>query len=173
MHTDKSVGPNDFSAAFFQHFWDLISKEIFKCCKGCLSEGSFPVNLNDTTLVLIPKKDNAERMTNLRPITLCNVLYKILVKVLANRLKEILPYAISKNQSAFVPGRDILDNVLVAFEALHFMKKKNRGHDGEVALKLDIPKAYYQVDWSYLKNECKSWGLIINGSNGSFCVSLQ
>lgn len=104
--------------------------DIFNCCKEWLAEGSFPANLNDTTLVLIPKKDNADRMSDLRPIALCNVLYKILAKVLANRLKEILPDAISENQSAFVPGRYISDNVLVAFETLHFMRRKNRGQVG-------------------------------------------
>lgn len=114
--------------------------------------------MNDTTLILIPKKDNADRMTDLRPIALCNVLYKILAKVLANRLKIILPGVISENQSAFVPGRNISDNVLVAFEILHFMKKKNRGHEGEVALKLDISKAYDRVDCDYLKMRMRMMG---------------
>lgn len=87
------------------------------CCEW-LHEGAFPADLNDTTLVLIPKKHKVERMGDLRPIVLCNVLYKILVKVLANRLKIILPGAISENQLAFIPGRSISDTVLVAFEVL-------------------------------------------------------
>lgn len=133
-------------------------EDVFKCCKDWLTACSFPAHFNDTTLVLIPKKANADRMTDLRPIALCNVLYKILAKVLANRLKSILPGVITENQSAFVPGRYISDNVLVAFEVLHFMKRKNMGQEGEVALKLDISKAYDRVDWNYLKRRMEIMG---------------
>lgn len=158
MHPDKSAGPDGFSPAFFQHFWKLIGEEIFLSCREWLEEVKFPANLNDTTLVLIPKKDKAERMTELRPIALCNVLYKIIAKVLANRLKVILPGLISENQSAFVPGRSISDNVLVAFETLHYMKLKNKGHEGDVALKLDISKAYDRVNWQYLRQMMLNMG---------------
>lgn len=89
-------------------------------------------------------------MKDLRPIALCNVLYKIITKVLSNRLKEILPGIITENQSAFVPNRNITDNVLVAFELLHFMRQKKRGVEGEVALKLDVSKAYDRVNWGFL-----------------------
>lgn len=158
MHPEKSAGPDGLSPAFFQHFWELLGPEIFKCCREWLRDVSFPVTLNDTTLVLIPKKDNVEKLTDLRPIALCNVLYKIVAKVLANRLKEILPDVIADNQSAFVPGRNISDNVLVSFKLLHFMKRKNRGLEGEVALKLDISKAYDRVDWRYLQKRMKVMG---------------
>lgn len=128
----------------------MLGKEVFKCCKNWLQDFSFPAELNDTNLVLIPKKEVAERMTDLRPIALCNVLHKILSKVLANRLKMILPEIISKNQSAFVPGRSITDNVLLAFEMIHHMKQKKSGSVGEITLKLDISKAYDRVSWKYL-----------------------
>lgn len=97
-------------------------------------------------------------MKDLRPIALCNVLYKILAKVLANRWKIIFPTLISENQSAFVPGRNITDNVLVAFEITHHMNKKKRGDDGEVALKLDISKSYDRIEWAYLKSRMQSMG---------------
>lgn len=86
-----------------------------------------------------------EKLSDVRPITLCNVLYKILAKVLANRLKLILPFTISENQSAFVPRRSITDNVLIEFEMIHFMRGKKGNQAGEVALKLDISKAYDRV----------------------------
>ena len=86
------------------------------------------------------------------------MLYKILAKVLSNRLKVLLPDLISENQSAFVPGRCITDNVLVAFEVLHHMKRSKTGQRGEVALKLDISKAYDRVDWNFLKQRMRSMG---------------
>lgn len=97
-------------------------------------------------------------MKDLRPIALCNVLYKILSKVLANRLKCILPQIISENQAAFVSRRSINDNVLIAFELIHHMKKSVRGNEGDVALKLDISKAYDRVDWGYLKARMQTMG---------------
>lgn len=145
MHPDKASGPDGLNPAFFQQFWPVLGKEVFNCCKDWLSNCSIPANLNDTKVFLIPKKENACKMKDLRPIALCNVLYKILSKVLANRLKCVLPHIISENQGAFVPGRSINDNVLIAFELIHHMKKTNRGNEGDVALKLDISKAYDRV----------------------------
>ena len=158
MHPDKASGPDGLNPAFFQQFWSLIGHEVFLCCKEWLTSCSLPANINDTNVVLIPKKDNASRMQDLRPIALCNVLYKILSKVLANRLKVILPTIISEHQSAFVPGRSITDNVLVAFEVIHHMQRKKASETGEVALKLDISKAYDRVDWGYLKERMRSMG---------------
>lgn len=181
MHPDKASGPDGLNPAFFQQFWLILGKKVFTCCKEWLNKGSFPASLNDTNVVLIPKKENACCMKDLRPIALCNVLYKILAKVLANRLKLILPELISENQSAFVPGRNITDNVLVAFEVVHHMSKKNRGNDGEVALKLDISKVYDRVDWSYLKARmlemgfCNKWvdwiKMCVNTVSYEFCFN--
>jgi hypothetical protein len=92
-----------------------------------LRRGRFPEHLNDTNIVLIPKVDNPTSMKDLRPISLCNVLYKILSKVLANRLKPLLNRYISAEQSAFIADRSILDNVMVAMETIHHMKCKVKG----------------------------------------------
>ncbi|KAL8098510.1 hypothetical protein AgCh_031328 [Apium graveolens] len=145
MHPDKASGPDGLNPAFFQQFWSILGREVYESCKCWLDSVSFPANLNETNVVLIPKKENARCMKDLRPIALCNVLYKVLAKVLSNRLKVLLPNVISENQSAFVPGRSIADNVLVAFEVVHHMRRKSRGSDGEIALKLDISKAYDRV----------------------------
>lgn len=151
MHPDKASGPDGLNPAFFQHFCHLLGKEVFKCCQQWLVEGKLHAGVNDTTIVLIPKRENVDDPKDLRPIALCNVLYKIVAIVLANRLQKISPKVISEEQSAFVPGRNITDNVLVAFELLHHMKRKNNGQDGMVALKLDISKAYDRVSWNYLR----------------------
>lgn len=90
-------------------------------------------------------------MKDLRPISLCNVIYKIVSKVLCNRMKSVLPGLVNLAQSAFVAGRSIQDNILIAFEVIHMMKNKRRGKSGDVALKIDISKAYDKVDWRYLK----------------------
>ncbi|MCI28182.1 CNGC5-like protein, partial [Trifolium medium] len=121
MHPDKSLCPDGLNPGFYRKFWPLIRREIFEACCMWLEEGQFPPNLNDTNIALVAKVDRLESMKDLRSISLCNVIYKILSKVLANRLKKVLPIYISDTQAAFVPGRDILDNALTAFEVLHHM----------------------------------------------------
>ena len=97
-------------------------------------------------------------MSKFRPISLCNVIYKIISKVLANRLKQVLPYIISPTQSAFVPRRLIIDNVLVAYETIHTMHLRKNGKKGTMALKLDISKAYNWVEWQFLQKIMKKMG---------------
>ncbi|XP_057791345.1 uncharacterized protein LOC131008488 [Salvia miltiorrhiza] len=150
MHPDKAPGPDGFNPKFYQKFWSIIGDDVVDCCSAWLNRGSFPPNLNHTMISLIPKVDSPTTMKDLRPIALCNVLYKIISKVLCNRLKLALPYLIDRAQSAFVEGRLIQDNILIAFEAIHTMKRKTRGKFGNVALKIDISKAYDRVDWNYL-----------------------
>ena len=111
-----------------------------------LNTGYMIPDLNRTYIVLIPKIKNSIKVSDYRPISLCNVIYKIIAKVVANRLKQILPQIISPTQSAFVLGRLITDNVLVAYEALHTMHGRRKGKIGTLAMKLDISKAYDKVE---------------------------
>lgn len=101
--------------------------------------------MNDSRIALIPKCEHPQSMKDLRPISLCNMAYKILSKALANRLALIISKCISKEQSAFVAGRSILDNALIASEIVHYLKCKRGGRMGEAALKIDISKAYDRV----------------------------
>lgn len=151
MQPDKSLGPDGLNLGFYQKIWHVIGQDVFNSCCDWLNRCEFPNGLNDTVICLIPKCDSPSDMRDPRPISLCNVLYKILARVLANRIKNILPKVISEAQSAFVLGRFITDNVISAFELLHYMKRKTRGNKGVIALKIDISKAYDRMSWSHLK----------------------
>lgn len=98
----------------------MCGEDIYQACTHWLDEGIIPASLGETNIVLIPKCDSLMSMKDLRPITLCNVVYKILSKALANRLQLVLSKCISEEQSGFISGRSILDNVLVASEIIHY-----------------------------------------------------
>jgi hypothetical protein len=115
-----------------------------------LNGGEMPESWNDTVIALIPKVKNPKKVTELRPISLYNVIYKLISKVLANRLKVFLPEIISPTQSAFVPGRLISDNILIAYELTHHILNRKKGEKGFAAIKLDMSKAYDRVEWSFL-----------------------
>jgi hypothetical protein len=97
-------------------------------------------------------------MKDLRPISLCNMVYTLILKVMANRLKVLLPHIIAPNQSAFVPGRLITDSILLAYECTHFMQNKRSGAQGFAAIKLDMSKAYDGVEWHFLEDMMRRLG---------------
>jgi hypothetical protein len=135
-----------------------IGPDTIKGVLSCLNSGQLLTSINQTYITLIPKVKSPTRVTEFCPIRLCNVLYKIISKVLANRLKPFLPHIISETQSAFVPGRLITDNILVAFETLHHMHSTKIGKGGVMALKLDMSKAYDRVEWVYLEKLMEKMG---------------
>ncbi|KAK3221558.1 hypothetical protein Dsin_008583 [Dipteronia sinensis] len=146
----KALRPDGFQAVFFQKFWHIVGDDVIKVCLSVLS-GDLSIRVfNQTNIVLIPKKKNPLEMKDFRPISLCFVVYKIVTKCLANRLKLVLPNIIDPCQNVFVPGRLIFDNVLVAFEMLHCINKRKKGKKGLAAIKLDMSKTYDRAEWSLL-----------------------
>ncbi|GLT94950.1 hypothetical protein SLE2022_126590 [Rubroshorea leprosula] len=159
MHPSKAPGPDGLSPGFFQHFWDIVKMDVIGPCLKFLNEDEpLPEQLNFTNIVLIPKCPEPKTMADLRPISLCNVIYRVLAKTLANRFKSVLSSVISPVQSAFLPNRLITDNFLIAFEVLHHMKVRKKRKRGWQAIKLDMSKAFDRVEWPYLEQIMRSLG---------------
>ena len=136
-----------------------------------LNSGIIPPNFNHTFIMLIPKIQSLRQVTDFKPISLCKVLYKLIAKVLANRQKKFLPELISETQSAFMAGRLITDNILIAHKTLHYLKTKRTGKMGLMVVKLDMSKAY--VAWSVcsLKKSWRKWGSAEDGYRSFLCAS--
>lgn len=154
----KAPGPDGFSAVFFQKCWNTLKPVMTqKICK-MMNERQIEEGINDTDIVLIPKVKSPVRVQDYRPISLCNVTGKIITKILANRMKSVLPDIISDIQSAFVPGRCISDNFLIAHEVSHFISTRSREKAGFFSLKTDMSKAYDRIDWDFLEGMLKVFG---------------
>jgi hypothetical protein len=143
---------------FYKNLWDVVGRKLSTEVLHVLSGNKLPEGWNDTVISLIPKTEKPERVSDLRPISLCNVTYKVVSKVLASRLRRILDEVINPAQSAFVPGRLISDNILVAYEITHSLLNKREGDLGYAALKLDMSKAYDRVEWVFLEQMMRRLG---------------
>ncbi|CAN6570663.1 unnamed protein product [Malus baccata var. baccata] len=146
----KAPGPDGFQGIFYQSQWDIIASDVNNMIVDLMNGSLQPLRLNATHLALIPKVQNPESVSQFRPISLCNYSYKILSKVLANRLKRWLPMLISTTQNAFVEGRQIQDNIGIAHELFHFLKNRKTKCNFELGIKLDMHKAYDRVEWDFL-----------------------
>lgn len=145
MHPSKAPDPKGLQAVFYQKFWDIVGDDTCRICLQYLNGGLSIRDINKTLIVLISKVRDPRSMKDFRPISLCNVIYKIIAKTLANRLKQVLDKIISPSQSAFVPARLITDNAILGFECIHAVNSRKKGKDGVVAFKLDRSKAYHRV----------------------------
>ena len=163
MEHNKAPGPDGFPAEFYQKFWSVIKIDLMAMFKQ-LQAGHLPLfKLNFGVITLLPKKEDASRIEQYRPICLLNVSFNFFTKVGTNRVSSIVHKVIEPTQSAFIPGRNILEGVVILHETIHEMKLKKL--DG-VIFKIDFEKAYDKVNWSFLQQALRMKGLIPNGVSG-------
>ena len=147
LNGDKALRPDGYTVAFWHFNWSIVKEEIMLMFNDFFKLGKFMRCMNLAFIVLVPKKTGAEDLKDFRPISLVNSLYKLISKVLANRIKKVMSQLVNKAQNAFVKGRQILDASLIANEIIDSTtKKKETG----MLCKLDIEKAYDHISWKFL-----------------------
>ena len=157
MKPYKAPGPDGFHCIFFKQYWHIVGDDIFQMVQAAFQNGYFDPEISNTLIALIPKIDPPVTYKDFRPISLCNIIYKIITKVLVHRLRPILTNIIGPYQSSFLPGRGTSDNSIVLQELIHFMKRSKR-KKGFVAFKLDLEKAFDNVNWDFLKQCLQDFG---------------
>jgi hypothetical protein len=146
MELNKAPGPDGFPAEFYQKIWEVIKKDLMALFSQ-FSNGDLPLyKLNFGVITLLPKKENVVQIQQYRPICLLNVCFKFFTKVGTNRISGIAPRVINPTQSAFMPGRNILEGVVILHETIHELHTKKL--DG-VLFKIDFEKAYDKVKWPF------------------------
>ncbi|KAA3480508.1 reverse transcriptase [Gossypium australe] len=171
MGPTKAPGLDGFPAVFFKKYWHIMGKKVLRFCLGVLNEGREAEAANLTNIVLFPKVKNPISLVNFRPISLCNVVYKIIAKTIANRMQDIMAICIDQVQSAFVPGRLISDNIILAYELLHTFRQKRTGKKGVEwgFLQKVMEKMGFASTWIDLIMRCVtsvSYAVTINGNQG-------
>eukprot|EP00253_Pinus_taeda_P009835 PITA_09835 len=151
----KAPGPDGFTANFFHEFWDLISSEVWALVEESRSMHWVLPSLNSTFISLVPKGEEANTPDKFRPVALCNVIYKLISKVVANRLKPLLPLLILSEQAGYVEGRQIMDGIILSNEVIHSLKiLKKPG----MMMKLDLSKAFEKLSWDYIQQILLAFG---------------
>lgn len=145
---DKAPGPDGWPVELYPHFFEIMGDELLELVNFSRINGYIPGGLNSTFVTLIPKKDKPSSFGEFRPIALCNLLYKLISKIIADRLKSALSAHISDEQFGFLEGRQIHDAIGITQELLHSIKiyKKKA-----MLLKMDLVKAYDRVNWTFFR----------------------
>jgi len=166
LNQDSAPSPDGFGAVFFQKYSEIIKHDVIKAVLQFFNSGWLLPNFNSNTLVLIPKTNNADSVDQYRPIAVANFKFKIISKILADRLASIMPAITSVQQRGFIRGRNIKDCICLTSEAINVLNKKSFG--GNMALKVDIEKAFDTLDWNFLLRVLKAFGF-----NDIFCNWIQ
>lgn len=158
----KAPGPDGLQAVFYHNCWDIVGEDVCNLVRDCFTSRNVPSEINRTYIALIPKIDCPQQVNQFRPISLCNVAYKIITKIMVSRLRPLLGKIIGPCQSSFIPGRSTSDNIIITQEILHTLRRK-KGKKGDMVFKIDLEKAYDKVSWDFLKdtlhyfNFCDEW----------------
>ncbi|KAJ6925333.1 hypothetical protein NC651_009871 [Populus alba x Populus x berolinensis] len=154
---DKAPGPDGFTSYFFKKCWGIVGADFINAIRSFFDRSTLPRGINATIIALVPKVENPANMDDYRPISCCNVIYKCISKIMAARLKTILADIINPAQSAFVPGRQISDNILLTQELMHNYHL-DRG-PARCALKVDLRKAFDTISWDFIIKGLKAIGI--------------
>ncbi|GJZ02027.1 RNA-directed DNA polymerase, eukaryota, reverse transcriptase zinc-binding domain protein [Tanacetum coccineum] len=165
----KASGPDGYTSCFFKKAWSLIGKDVCMAIREFFSKGKLLKEVNTTLVALVPKVDTPNQISDFRRIACCNVLYKCISKILTNRMKNGLSKVVSINQSAFIPGRHIQDNILLTQELLRGYNRKQETN----RCAINIQKAYDTVSWKFLKDVLKEVGFHLVMINWvMICISI-
>ncbi|XP_049405105.1 uncharacterized protein LOC125868520 [Solanum stenotomum] len=164
MNPNSAPGPDGIGGKFYQACWNIIKKDLLAAVQSFFCGHIMPKFMSHACLVLVPKIEQPNRFTDLRPISLNNFSNKIISKLLSMRLANILPLLRSENQSGFVRGRSITENIMLAQEITHRIKRPKEGDN--VVIKLDMTKAYDIVSWSFTSLVLRRFGF------GEFFIDL-
>ncbi|GJW17430.1 RNA-directed DNA polymerase, eukaryota, reverse transcriptase zinc-binding domain protein [Tanacetum coccineum] len=152
---DKTPGPDGFTFGFFRRFWSFIEKDVVAAIRWFFETGKIPKGGNSSFITLIPKIPNANMVKDYRPISLIGSVYKIIAKILANRLTTVLGDLVNEIQSAFVKDRQILDGPFILNELMQWCKSKKKQ---TMVFKVDFEKAYDSIRWDFLDDVMKKFG---------------
>lgn len=151
----KALGPDGFTSNFFHHFWQLIKTEVWDLVEESRAAHWLLPSLNATFIALVPKEEQPSTPEKYRPIALCNVIYKVISKVIANRLKPLLLLLISPEQTGYVEGRQIMDGIILTHEVIHSLKSTKKP---DMLLKIDLSKAFDKLCWRYIQSILRAFG---------------
>jgi hypothetical protein len=157
LGSTKAPRPDGFTTLFFKKYWDIVRDDVLQCIWLFFKRNFLQRIQNHSFISLVPKLSGSHTAHQFRPISLCNIVYKIISKILANRLKVHMHKIISPFQSVFVPKRHIQDNTILTHELLHSFKSK-RGKGGFMFLKTDMEKAFDRMEWPFILAILKQLG---------------
>ncbi|GJT68149.1 RNA-directed DNA polymerase, eukaryota, reverse transcriptase zinc-binding domain protein [Tanacetum coccineum] len=156
IEDSKAPGPDGYTASFYKSAWSVIGKDICQAVREFFLNGKLLGEVNSTLISLVPKVSTPDKVSDFRPIACCNVLYKCISKIMTNRIKGVLGNIVGENQSAFIGGRQITDNILLSQE---LFKGYNRKHNKKkVSFKIDLQKAYDTISWDFIKEALEMFG---------------
>ncbi|GJY44716.1 RNA-directed DNA polymerase, eukaryota [Tanacetum coccineum] len=153
--TDKSPGPDGFSFGFYRHFWPVIEHDVYMAVNHFFIHGEIPPGCNSSFIALIPKVPDANLVKDFRTICIMEVIYKIIAKILSNRLVNVLGDIVNEVQSAFIAERQMLDGPFILNEILQWCTKKKKK---TLIFKVDFEKAFDSIRWDFLDDVLKEFG---------------